>query len=108
MAKKSIGLGTTANDHSGDSLRVAGGKINDNFTELYNALGINGVLGVHAIAKSGLYTDLIGIPPTAPALVAVPLSATASGTTGQVSFDSQYFYVCVNTNTWKRVALSTW
>ncbi len=53
MAKKSIGLGTTANDHSGDSLRVAGGKINDNFTELYNALGANGTLTVAAIAKTG-------------------------------------------------------
>lgn len=39
MAKKVINVGTTANDDTGDSLRVAGGKINDNFTELYNALG---------------------------------------------------------------------
>lgn len=108
MAKKSIGLGTTANDHSGDSLRVAGAKINDNFTELYNALGANGTLTVAAIAKTGNYSDLVGAPPTAPALVAPPVSATASGITGQVSFDANYFYVCVNTNTWKRVALSTW
>ncbi len=39
MAKKVINVGTTANDSTGDSLRVAGVKINDNFTELYNALG---------------------------------------------------------------------
>jgi hypothetical protein len=39
MAKKVINVGTTANDNSGDSLRIAGGKINDNFTELYNTLG---------------------------------------------------------------------
>lgn len=39
MAKKVINVGTTANDATGDSLRVAGVKINDNFTEIYNALG---------------------------------------------------------------------
>lgn len=36
MAKQVIGIGTTANDHTGDSLRVGMGKVNDNFTELYN------------------------------------------------------------------------
>lgn len=108
MAKKVIGLGTTANDHSGDSLRIAGGKINDNFTELYNALGVNGVLNVATVATTGDFDDLTGKPPTAPALVAAPASATSTGVVGQVSFDAQYFYVCVNTNTWKRVALATW
>ena len=39
MAKQSIGLGTTANDGTGDTIRAGGDKINDNFTELYNALG---------------------------------------------------------------------
>ena len=39
MAKQSIGLGTTANDGTGDTVRVGGDKVNDNFTELYNALG---------------------------------------------------------------------
>lgn len=38
MTKQVIGLGTTANDHAGDSLRVAGTKINSNFTELYDAI----------------------------------------------------------------------
>tara|TARA_S200000501_G_scaffold328279_1_gene328092 strand:+ start:41 stop:247 length:207 start_codon:yes stop_codon:yes gene_type:complete len=36
MAKQIIGIGTTANDNTGDDLRTAGDKINDNFTELYN------------------------------------------------------------------------
>ena len=39
MAKQSIGLGTTANDGTGDTVRAGGDKVNDNFTELYNALG---------------------------------------------------------------------
>lgn len=37
-----------------------------------------------------------------------PASATATGTTGQVCWDSSYIYVCTATNTWKRAALATW
>tara|TARA_Y100001972_G_C7633165_1_gene317852 strand:- start:1225 stop:1431 length:207 start_codon:yes stop_codon:yes gene_type:complete len=36
MAKQNINIGSTANDGTGDDLRTAGDKINDNFTELYN------------------------------------------------------------------------
>tara|TARA_R110000751_G_scaffold307422_1_gene428624 strand:- start:47 stop:748 length:702 start_codon:yes stop_codon:yes gene_type:complete len=37
-----------------------------------------------------------------------PASATASGTTGTIAWDSSYVYVCTATNTWKRTAISTW
>lgn len=37
-----------------------------------------------------------------------PASASAAGTQGEIAWDSDYIYVCVATNTWKRVALSTW
>jgi hypothetical protein len=37
-----------------------------------------------------------------------PSSASASGTAGQIRWDANYIYVCTATNTWKRVALSTW
>ena len=39
MAIQIIGIGTVADDGTGDSLRVAGDKINDNFNEIYTALG---------------------------------------------------------------------
>lgn len=39
MTKKVINAGVTANDATGDSLRAGAQAINDNFTELYNALG---------------------------------------------------------------------
>ena len=35
MAKQTINIGTTANDGTGDQLRAAFDKINDNFIELY-------------------------------------------------------------------------
>lgn len=36
MSKQTIALGTTDNDNTGDGLKAGGGKINSNFTELYN------------------------------------------------------------------------
>jgi len=39
MAKQIINTGAGANDGTGDSLRDGAGKVNSNFTELYNALG---------------------------------------------------------------------
>lgn len=38
----------------------------------------------------------------------VPASASATGTAGQMAWDADYIYVCTATDTWKRVALSTW
>ena len=35
MAYQSIEIGTAANDGTGDTLRVGGDKINDNFVEIY-------------------------------------------------------------------------
>jgi len=37
-----------------------------------------------------------------------PASAAATGTAGTIAWDSSYIYVCTATNTWKRVAISTW
>ena len=41
MSKQIINLGIRANDGKGDSLRVAFGKTNNNFTELYNTVSHN-------------------------------------------------------------------
>lgn len=37
-----------------------------------------------------------------------PASATASGAQGEICWDANYLYVCTATNTWRRVALTTW
>ena len=37
-----------------------------------------------------------------------PASATATGTKGDIRYTSDYIYVCIATNTWKRSALTTW
>lgn len=51
MAKQVINIGTTANDGTGDPLRSAFDKINDNFTELYDddAADVNSVNGATGV-----------------------------------------------------------
>ncbi len=39
MPKQLIDRGTVANDGTGDTIRVGAGKVNDNFNEIYNAIG---------------------------------------------------------------------
>ena len=38
----------------------------------------------------------------------VPANSSASGVTGQVAYDSDYLYVCVATNLWKRIQLGNY
>ena len=66
MAKQNINVGTAANDKKGDSLRAAFQKVNNNFTELYTALGLaadaNLNLGAFEFAGSVMTTtDSTGI-----------------------------------------------
>lgn len=37
-----------------------------------------------------------------------PASASSTGTAGDIRYDADYIYICVATDTWKRVAISTW
>ena len=52
MAKQTVGLGSSANDGTGDSLRVGGDKINDNFNELYTAIGTGTALNITTAGAS--------------------------------------------------------
>jgi len=54
MAQQTIGLGSIPNDGTGDTIRVAGDKINDNFTDLYDA-------GGWAYYQDGLSTPTITV-----------------------------------------------
>ena len=83
MAKQTINIGTTANDKTGDQLRTAFTKTNDNFTEVY-AYPLNSI-------SSG-----------------TPASSTATGTKGEVKYDASYVYICIATNSWIRAVREAW
>ena len=53
-------------------------------------------------AGGNLTVSAYGVPSNPPA------SAVAAGVAGTVTYDSNYIYVAVGLNTWKRAALSTW
>jgi hypothetical protein len=48
--------------------------------------------------STGVSPNVIHNPPT---------SSSSSGLPGQMSYDSDYLYVCISSNSWKRVSLSS-
>ena len=93
MARLGIGTGTNANDGSGDNLRAAGGKINDNFSEIYNYFGdgtnLNFVSGSWNVVNSGINTlSSVGIGTTNPRFTLEVGAVGASGTSLFVNGDA--------------------
>jgi hypothetical protein len=74
------GLGATVFQVQGEGTTIVAGKLTANAAS--NAFGIS--------------------------TAQTPASASATGTTGTICWDTSYIYVCTATNTWKRVAISTW
>jgi hypothetical protein len=71
MAKQTINVGTTANDRTGDPLRTAFTKVNENFTELYSNVAtlsssvvtdISDLTDTTGLLFSGEYTALSNTP----------------------------------------------
>ena len=59
MAKKTIDVGTVINDGTGDDIRSAFVKVNDNFTELYD-IGAQNNVGANVGTDVGIYKNKTG------------------------------------------------
>lgn len=72
------------------------------------AIGRNasGVLEVNS-GTAGTFRDLIVRNFRMSAPTSVPATAGATGAEGDIKWNSTHIYVCVATNTWKRVAIAT-
>lgn len=44
----------------------------------------------------------------APNMISAPETSSSAGIPGQIAYDSSYFYVCVEPNSWKRISLESW
>lgn len=98
------------NDGGGAGSYVIGGQLNviarSDFSitpttsiDLTNASN----LGLHIAADGTFSIDGLLVEPSH-----TPASATDTGTAGTIAWDSNFLYVCVATNSWKRMAISAW
>ena len=107
MAQQNINVGATGNDGTGDDLRTAGNKINDNFSEVYGdisvlqataGLGTSGVsFDSGGIRFEGATTDsnetlLLASDPTSDNILLLPDSSGTLATVARITqiIDSAY------------------
>lgn len=130
MAQQVINIGGTANDGTGDPLRTAFTKANQNFAELYakGAAGSNLDLSNNQIEATNSNGNIELMPNGSGRIIVVDDSITintsktpatskgvAGDKAGMIAWDANYIYVCTANytdgvaNIWKRAAIgSTW
>jgi len=135
MAQQIINVGTGPDSYTGENLRSAFVKVNENFSQLYagnvganissNVLSANTVQVVGTVsantanvttaivtanitAAGFFYPNGAALSTSTTASNAAPTLPTDSGTAGTIAYDSGYIYVCVADSTWRRANLSTW
>ena len=74
MVKQAVGLGSEANDGTGDNLRVGMDKVNDNFDEIYTLLGTGTAL------TSGISADSSAVTLTGPTISGAVAGTQTSAT----------------------------
>ena len=74
MAYQQLGLGSSANDGTGDDLRTGGDKINDNFVEIYTKLGNGSALTSDTVALLTATQTLTNKTLTSPTVSGLTLS----------------------------------
>ena len=84
MTRQNINIGSAANDGTGDTLRTAGTKINQNFQEIYTQLGgdsstlttrvnlIDSAVVFEGVTADSFETKLIATDPTADRVISLP------------------------------------
>ena len=110
MAYQSIGLGTTEGDGTGDTLRIGGDKVNDNFVEIYTLLGTGSALTSGISATASVVTlagpSITGVASFADGSVSAP-SITNTGDTNTGIYFGAADTVNVTTGGTKRVDIDS-
>ncbi len=65
------------------------------------------VSGVASSVDFPIFFDGASWRPMIP-IAGTPASATATGAKGTIAFDGSYVYICIATNTWRRIAIASW
>lgn len=82
-----------------------GGELEGIHADLTSINGTNGQLAILTDRQDNLES---AIDAGFKVIDEAPASTSATGQPGEVFWDTQYFYVCVAVNTWKRIPLSSW
>ncbi len=95
-----VGSNTGRGIATGGSNTILGANVTGLSSSTANNIILADGNGNIRLRWNGQYWNLApGTPPT---------SASDPGTAGDMSWDANYIYFCVATDTWKRVAISTW
>jgi hypothetical protein len=93
-------------EDSSDILPTTINYLSTNRVTISSVTVLNSLTTTNLVVLSSLNTltttNLTILSTTAPTL------STNSGVTGTLKWDADYLYICVATDTWKRVALSGW
>jgi hypothetical protein len=110
MAYQSIEIGTAANDGTGDTLRVGGDKVNDNFVEIYTLLGTGTALTSGISATSSVVSlaspTITGVTSFADGSAGAP-SITNTGDANTGIFFSAADQVAITTGGTARLTVSS-
>jgi hypothetical protein len=113
MAKQTVNIGSSANDGTGDQLRTAFDKINDNFDETYSFVNQDGSSDL-VIDPNGSYGN-IKVNNNSLTITTSRTPASAVGvsgdTAGMIAWDSSFIYICTanydgSTAIWKKSTLA--
>jgi len=110
MAYQSIGIGSSAGDGTGDTLRNGGDKVNDNFVEIYTLLGTGTALSSGISATASVVTlagpSITGVASFADGSVSAP-SITNTGDTNTGIYFGAADTVNVTTGGTKRIDIDS-
>tara|TARA_B110000046_G_scaffold181788_1_gene214589 strand:- start:575 stop:1441 length:867 start_codon:yes stop_codon:yes gene_type:complete len=110
MAYQSIGIGSSAGDGTGDTLRIGADKVNDNFVEIYTLLGTGSALSSGISATASVVTlagpTITGVASFADGSVSAP-SITNTGDTNTGIFFSAADKVNVTTGGTERIEIDS-
>lgn len=105
----SANLGSTPKTYVFEHAAYGAGDVGA-FIVRFTGAGIVEQLSTSIVGATAAGGDLFGTYPNPQVNrvtgIAVPATSTSTGAKGDIAFDATYIYICVATNSWKRIALA--